>query len=108
MKTNFIPQLQRDAYYDGGYDGPRDSSELNGYDIPTYVDNRSWFEKIWTKTPTWIKTFFVMFVIGLTITILSVVVALIHLFVSFETMAIVAFLGLIYYVIYLTIKEMRD
>ena len=103
MKTNFIPQLQRDAFYDGGSDGER-SVPFNHVEQP-YVDDRHWFEKIWTKTPTWIKTFFVMFVIGLTITILSVVVALIHLFVSFETMAIVAFLGLIYYIIYISIKD---
>ena len=105
MKTNFINSLQRDAdpYYNGVSDGER-SVPFNHVEQP-YVDDRHWFEKIWTKTPTWIKTFVVMFLIGLTITILSVVVALIHFFVSFETMCTVGFLGLIYFIIYKTLKN---
>ena len=107
MKTNFTPQLQRDACYDGGYDGERTSS-YSGSTVPTYVDNRSWFEKVWTKTPTWIKAFVVMFALSLIITIVLLILILITEYISYVKIGITIAIICSYFGIYFVVKEMEN
>lgn len=102
MRTNFTGRMNRDAYYDGGGGGYYSSPE---HTEQPYVDQRNWREKLWDKTPTWIKAFVVLFVLVLSTICFVIGVLIIHRYVSYGTMGLVAILGVLYSAIYSSIKN---
>lgn len=102
MRTNFTGRMNRDAYYDGGGGGYYSSPE---HTEQPYVDQRGWREKLWDKTPIWLKAFVVLFILCFGATCLVLGVTIIHRYVSFEIMGIGLFLGVLYSAIYSAIKN---
>lgn len=101
MGNNFTGRMNRDAYYgDGGgyYTTPEHTEQ-------PYVDQISWFEKLWDKTPIWIKAFIVLFLLVTTVIVIVVSVVFIHRYVSYGIMGLVAFLVVLYSAIYSSIKN---
>ena len=107
MKTDFIPQLQRDAYYDGGGEGERPPL-YSGYTGPAYVDQRGTLEKIIDKTPTWLMTLLVMLGLVMGITLIILFVFFLNKFVSYYIMGISLVCLLFYGIIYKIVEEMRN
>lgn len=104
MRNNFTGRMNRELYYDGGGGGDYSSSEP----IETkYVDQRGWFAKLWDKTPIWIKSFIVLFVLILSILSLVFIFLLIHRYVSYGIMGLVAILVVLYSAIYSSIKNSK-
>ena len=101
MRTKLTRRMNRDAYYgDGGghYSSPEHTEQ-------PYVDQRSWFEKLWDKTPIWIKAFIVLFLLVLSTICFVLGVLIVHRYVSYGIMGLVAFLGVLYSAIYSSIKN---
>jgi len=102
MRTNLTGRMNRDTYYDdfggGHYSSPEHIEQ-------PYVDQRSWFEKLWDKTPVWIKAFVILLTMCLVTSIVCGGLFLLCKVLGFLTIITVSILGILYLAIYHSLKN---
>ena len=101
MRTNFTGRMNRDVFYgDGGgyYPSPEHTEQ-------PYIDQRSWFDKLWDKTPAWLKAFVILFSMCLVTLIVCVGLIFLSKVMSPSAIFTVVILGFLYSAIYFAVKN---